>query len=65
VTEAEGIADRIQELLPAVKRGTLRFWGQWFGRPSDNVHSVVGCAAAGDRLEVRFDQKERLVVTRP
>lgn len=22
-------------------RGSLRFWGDWFGRPADNIHTVV------------------------
>jgi hypothetical protein len=65
MTEAERMAQRIQQTLPGLKRGTLRLWGQWFGRPYDNTHSVVDCAAAGDLLRVTFDQGEVLSVSEP
>jgi hypothetical protein len=50
---------------PAVKSGSLRFWGEWFGRPYDNVHRVVRCVAEGDSLVVEFDAGERLTVRSP
>ena len=65
MTEAARIADLIQQQLPALKAGTLRFWGQWFGRPMDNVHTVTGASADGESLEVRFDNGETLRVVRP
>ena len=27
--------------MKIAKSGTLRFWGDWFGRPMDNVHTVA------------------------
>lgn len=48
-----------------VKSGTLRVFGDWFGRPMDNCHIVVGAEADGDHLIVRFDQGERLTVWSP
>ncbi len=65
MTEAARIADRIQQCLPALKAGTLRFWGQWFGRPMDNVHTITGASADGESLEIRFDNGEVLTVVRP
>jgi hypothetical protein len=35
--------------------GTLRFWGDWFGRPMDNVHIVT---------EVRLDEKDNKLTLR-
>lgn len=48
-----------------VKSGTLRVFGDWFGRPMDNWHTVVGAESDGERLIVRFDQGERLTVWAP
>ena len=59
------IAARVNSLLPNVKAGTLRFWGQWFGRPHDNCHRVVGAQATEDTLVIRFDSDERLTVVNP
>src|SRR3981081_4554117 len=41
VNETEEIADRIHKAIPHVKKGSLRFWGEWFGRPHDNIHTLV------------------------
>jgi hypothetical protein len=65
MTEAEGIAESIGRALPEVKSGTLRFWGQWFGRPYDNCHRIVACEAASEVLRVRFTEGEVLSVWAP
>ena len=65
MTEAARIAERIQRQIPALKQGTLRFWGQWFGRPHDNLHTVTGASADGDSLLVTFDEGETLLVVQP
>ena len=65
MAEASRIADLIQRQLPALKSGSLRFWGQWFGRPMDNVHTITAASADGESLEVRFDNGETLRVVRP
>jgi hypothetical protein len=65
MTEAEHIARVIREAIPRLKRGTLRFWGSWFGRPYDNVHEIVGCQADGDLLTVHFNEGEVLRVWAP
>ena len=64
MTEAELIAGRINSAVPRLA-GTLRFWGQWFGRPYDNVHDVVGCEIETDRLRIRFGGGEVLSVWAP
>jgi len=65
MTDAEQIATRIQQSLPRIKRGTLRLWGVWFGRPYDNVHTIVDASAQGDTLIVCFDEGEVLYVSSP
>jgi hypothetical protein len=63
--EAESIANRIREASPQLKRGTLRFWGSWFGRPYDNFHSLVRCESDQDLLRMYFDEDEVLSVWVP
>lgn len=65
MSEVERIAERIKRQLPHVKAGTLRFWGEWFGRPYDNVHRMTGCDAKADLLQMYFDGKEVLSVWSP
>ena len=51
--------------LSAVKAGTLRFWGDWFGKPHDNFHQVVRCSAVDASLVIEFDQGEQLTIHDP
>jgi hypothetical protein len=59
------IASFVQRLPASRKSGTLRIWGQWFGRPMDNVHTCVSCAAKDDRVILNFDQGETLTIWAP
>jgi hypothetical protein len=65
MNEAAKIVDQIQRALPRVKRGSLRFWGNWLGRPYDNSHSLVGCEAQQDILRMHFHEDEVLTVWFP
>ena len=51
--------------LPLIKSGTLRIWGEWFGRPYDNIHSIIGASADEDRLVLSFNQGETLSIHHP
>jgi hypothetical protein len=63
--QAEQIASRVRAALPHVKAGTLRFWGEWFGRPYDNIHQIVGCDAQGEVLHIQFNEGEGLYIWSP
>lgn len=65
VHETEIIARSIRKILPNVKRGSLRFWGVWFGRPNDNYHTLLRCETEGDILKMFFDEGETLFVWSP
>jgi len=65
MTEATRIADLIQNALPNLKSGALRLWGQWFGRPYDNIHTITGASSRDELLEVRFDNGEVLRIFEP
>jgi hypothetical protein len=64
-SDSKAICEQITRLLPRAKAGTLRFWGEWFGRPMDNFHRIVRCEADGDVLRVWFDEGETLTVDAP
>ena len=40
-------------------------FGDWFGRPMDNVHNVVDANAKGDCLMLTFNHDETLTVWNP
>jgi hypothetical protein len=61
----QDLANQLAAILPDVKRGALRFWGDWFGRPFDNGHLLVGCQASDDCLRLRFYEGEVLAVWNP
>lgn len=48
-------------------RGTLCFWGHWFGRPYDNVHQVSQAVLDDNesRLELTFCQGEKCIIEAP
>ena len=47
---------------PQLKAGSLRFYGEWFGKPYDNCHRIVGCRTANEALILEFDGGEKLTV---
>lgn len=62
---ASEIADAIMQLPERNRSGTLRMFGDWFGRPMDNVHRVIDAKADGDRLILSFNKAETLTVWNP
>ena len=63
--DAQKIATSINASLPQLKVGTLRFWGEWFGRPYDNFHQVVHCSNKGKLVILEFNEGETLTISRP
>jgi len=50
-----------------LKKGTLRFWGEWFGRPMDNYHIIVNVQFTPQEniLILTFNEGETLAVWNP
>jgi hypothetical protein len=61
----EEIINSIAESLPNIKKGTLRFWGDWFGRPYDNVHMITGAERISNGIKILFDNDEMLSIVNP
>ena len=45
--------------------GTLRVYGDWFGRPFDNQHRIVSAEARDGMLVIGLDDGEMLTLTNP
>jgi hypothetical protein len=62
MTTPEEIRDLIMATQPS---GTLRCWGDWFGRPYDKAHRIVSVAVDAHTLLIGMDGDELLSVTNP
>lgn len=65
VTSAEATARALTAVIGEVKSGSLRVFGDWFGKPYDNWYDVRAARAEGDDLVVMFDRGEELRVSDP
>ncbi len=64
MSPAEKMAQAISRAR-RLKRGSLQFFGEWFGRPWDNNHSIVAAEAKENHLRLTFDDDETLDVWDP
>jgi hypothetical protein len=60
----EDIAEFLQKYSTEI-RGTLCVFGDWFGRPHDNWHSVVAYELKEGHLRLSFNEGETLDVWGP
>ena len=65
MSPAQMMAQTINRAPPQLKHGSLQFFGEWFGRPGDNNHSIVAAEANENRLRLTFDDDETLDVWDP
>jgi len=66
MSDPEQMVELINQKLSDIEPGTLRFWGEWFGRPYDNSHQLIGCDAPKiDLLRMHFNESELLSVWSP
>lgn len=62
--DAKELSKIINDL--AVKPGgTLRFYGEWFGRPYDNYHKILECVFKDEILYIKFDAGETIKIWNP
>ena len=52
-SEATPIAEQLAKAVGT--GGTLRFFGDWFGRPHDNFHRLESATVDEESLVLRFD----------
>jgi hypothetical protein len=65
MSNAEKYVALLNGNIGALKTGSLRFWGLWFGKPYDNIHRIVSCDNEQDLLRIRFNESELLSVWSP
>lgn len=61
------LKDRKYFHIKVLKSGSLRFWGDWFGRPMDNIHTVVSTEylAKENKLILHFSEGETCTIYEP
>lgn len=59
------LRNAIYENLQSLRSGTLAFWGNWFGKPHDNVHRIVGAEFIEGSTIIYFDHAESLIIDAP
>jgi hypothetical protein len=65
MSRVQEIAEEIHPDIDRLKSGTLRIFGEWFGKPHDNVHTVVSVRNEGESLVIGFNDGEELKVWSP
>ncbi len=55
----------LQKHLLKFRGGSLRIFGDWFGRPHDNLHIPKMFSFVNDVLAITFDNDETLTVWNP
>lgn len=45
--------------------GSLRLYGEWFGRPNDNYHKILLCIFKDGILKIKFDAGETIKIWNP
>lgn len=65
MTLAERAATDLVGRLGSLPVGSLRVFGDFFGKPYDNAHRVESATATGHDLVLTFDDGERLVISEP
>jgi hypothetical protein len=63
-SQAGAIAKALEPHLP-IALGSLCVWGDWFGKPGDNIHTVIGALAHGKTLILDFQDGEVMTVLEP
>jgi hypothetical protein len=62
---SQDMANAVNQQLGSLRAGSLTFWGNWFGRPYDNLHRIVGAEAHQSTTIIYFDHAESLAIDRP
>ena len=55
------------QIITVSHTGTMRFWGDWFGRPMDNWHKVTNAIydESANVLVMTFENGEECIVSSP
>ena len=62
---SNGLRSAINQQLGTLRSGSLCFWGNWFGKPHDGNHRIVGSDLLDDTIVIYFDGAESLTIDAP
>jgi hypothetical protein len=62
---SDELRSAIYQQLEMLRSGSLTFWGNWFGRPHDNIHRIVGADSSEGTAVIYFDHAETLIIDGP
>lgn len=48
-----------------IKSGSIQIWGEWFGRPYDNIHVVKSVQWSKSEIVIHFNKGESLYIKHP
>lgn len=65
VIHLEPLAESIKAMLPHVKSGPMKLWGEPVGRPGEDGHVLIAVEAVNDCLRLIFTDDEVLAVWNP
>ncbi|MBN1971344.1 MAG: hypothetical protein JXR48_17755 [Candidatus Delongbacteria bacterium] len=63
--DVENFIVQAQSNLKVINSGTLRFFGDWFGRPMDNYHVVNQIEYNANQIVMQFDDGHILKIDNP
>lgn len=63
--DISAMAADINDQLSDIRPGSLQFFGDWFGRPHDNIHHIIRAEAQSGVLRLYFDGGETLDAWEP
>ena len=62
---SQEMSTRIQSLLPTLKAGTVRMWGEWIGKPYVSIFRIIECSGDDQKLTLGFEGGETLAIWKP
>jgi hypothetical protein len=62
---SQDLRNAIYAKLDTLRSGSLTFWGNWFGKPYDNYHRIVGAYSIEGTVVIYFDRAETLIIDSP
>lgn len=65
MADLEELAEDIRRILPGLKHGSMRLWGESLGRPGEDGHALIECQAVDNCLRLSFENDEVLAVWSP
>jgi exonuclease I len=64
-SEAQRFSFRINDSINSLKNGHIKIWGQWLGRPYDNIYKIKSSTYKNDTLILLFEEDQQFIFENP